>query len=127
MEEFADYGSMKDSVFVRIANIPLQESIRDLRCGCQQQLMRVIEAQCGKSMPMCDAHFGNAHSTGNTAHAMQALPPQPAGARGWRGDAPHRRVPAAAGKSAASQLGVASWGLPAGSADSQDCSTPAHE
>jgi len=37
LEEFPDYSSMKDSVFVRIANIPLQESIRDLRCGGQQQ------------------------------------------------------------------------------------------
>ena len=62
MEEFADYGSMKDSVFVRIANIPLQESIRDLRCGCQQQQMLVIEAQCGKSMLVCDAHFAKARS-----------------------------------------------------------------
>lgn len=33
MEEFPEWGGVKDSVFVRIANIPLQESIRDLRCG----------------------------------------------------------------------------------------------
>jgi DNA replication licensing factor MCM2 len=41
VEEFADYGSMKDSVFVRIANIPLQESIRDLRHFHLNQLVRV--------------------------------------------------------------------------------------
>ncbi len=33
LEEFAEFTNVKDAVFVRIANIPLQESIRDLRCG----------------------------------------------------------------------------------------------
>ena len=31
LEEFEDFSNVQDSVFVRIANIPLQESIRDLR------------------------------------------------------------------------------------------------
>lgn len=31
LEEFAEFTNVKESVFVRIANIPLQESIRDLR------------------------------------------------------------------------------------------------
>ena len=33
LEEFEDFSNVQDSVFVRIANIPLQESIRDLRWG----------------------------------------------------------------------------------------------
>ena len=37
LEEFADFENMHDTIYVRIANIPLQESIRDLRwvrVGC---------------------------------------------------------------------------------------------
>lgn len=33
LEEFEDYSNVSDSVHVRIANIPLQESLRDLRCA----------------------------------------------------------------------------------------------
>lgn len=31
LEEFEDFSNVADAVFVRIANIPLQESLRDLR------------------------------------------------------------------------------------------------
>ena len=31
LEEFEDFTNVADGVFVRIANIPLQESLRDLR------------------------------------------------------------------------------------------------
>lgn len=33
LEEFADFENVHDVIYVRIANIPLQESIRDLRWG----------------------------------------------------------------------------------------------
>jgi hypothetical protein len=37
LEEFEDYSNMSDAVHVRIANIPLQESLRDLRCADSRQ------------------------------------------------------------------------------------------
>ncbi|KAL4424005.1 hypothetical protein ABPG75_001306 [Micractinium tetrahymenae] len=41
LEEFAEFSNVQESVFVRIANIPLQESIRDLRHFHLNQLVRV--------------------------------------------------------------------------------------
>ncbi|GAB4814991.1 hypothetical protein N2152v2_002037 [Parachlorella kessleri] len=41
LEEFADFENMHDTIYVRIANIPLQESIRDLRHFHLNQLVRV--------------------------------------------------------------------------------------
>lgn len=41
LEEFEDFSNVADAVFVRIANIPLQESLRDLRHFHLNQLVRV--------------------------------------------------------------------------------------
>lgn len=41
MEEFAEFGEAQPEIFVRLANIPLEESIRDLRHFHLNQLVRV--------------------------------------------------------------------------------------
>ena len=78
LEEFPDYSSMKDSVFVRIANIPLQESIRDLRCGGHQQHQCLRGALVGCAV-LCAGLFNppsvRGHSAVHGSAACVSLPP----------------------------------------------------
>lgn len=97
VETWPEYQQLAGQVFVRIANLPIVDQIRDLRCvECMQtkKTMHAKKTQCVQKT-ICDT----IHTPTTTLHFIpttQAIPHQPAHSHHGRGHTTHSSLPTAA-------------------------------